>query len=551
MKQSLPKLTIGFLMLLLATATAWAQSSPIFENVETFENLGLTGNTYRDGSFVGINGITWTYTHVTGEQSYPINAEGLLLRRSGENSNIKSDLISGGISSFQVLMRKAFTGAGDRQIGLFINDNLVAESITFGELSGGSEDIFTFEVDNINIPGDFTLEIRHLTGGTNNRQLVIDDISWNSFDGTATERVAAPQFSPEGGVFSTSQIISIQSETDGASIYYTIDGTNPTNESILYTDPIEIYSTVTLKALGIKEGFESSNVAEAEYVINTDNGEVAGLPYKQDFTSFISLTSPVEIFGESGEWTFSAGVLNYIGDFGSGTTGGFRGNGVLGYQHTGSTGILTSTLTLTNTTPDPIQDLKVSYLGKIARADQGRFPAFTVTVNGTVIPELGYSTEWGRDSLRSHVISGLNILPSQEVTISWSSDRGLTTTGSSRQIGLTDVSVATLISEAPITNIEDFDKLNLGTGYTNGSFVGNNEISWSYFASRNEGDFPIEGKGLMLRRASDNSRITSAPVPGGIGSFKVDMRKAFTGSVDRQIALFINGEEIARSEVFG
>ncbi|KEO71979.1 chitobiase/beta-hexosaminidase C-terminal domain-containing protein [Anditalea andensis] len=551
MKHTLPKFLIGFLMLYLASATAWAQQSTPYAFIETFENLGLTGNQYRDGTFVGNNGITWTYTHVSGEQAFPIDGAGMLLRRSGDNSHIKSELITGGISNFQVLMRKAFTGAGDRQIGLFINDRLIAESIVFGGLSGGSDDIFAFAVDNIDVAGDFTLEIRHLSGGTANRQLVIDDIRWNSFDGPAMERVAAPQFSPQGGSYTSTQNINIATSTESARIYYTLDGTDPTTESNLYTYPLPVATTTVLKAIASKDGMADSEVSEAEYVIHTANSPAAGIPYQQHFSLFSNFTTDVTAFGESLEWTFSGNILSYGGDFGTGTPAGLRGNGVVGYQHTGSSGIFTSTLVVSNTTAVTIQDLEISYRGLTERLNQTRFPAFTVTVNGYVVPELGYSTQEGSARTVSHTIQGINILPGQEVEISWSSDRGLSTTGGSRQIGLTEVSVIPVISEAPVLNVEDFNNISLGTGYTNGSFVGNSDIIWNYVASRNEGDFPIDGKGLMLRGASYESKITSSAIPGGIGSFSMDLRKAFTGGADRQVALLINGEEIARSEIFG
>ncbi|MDO9554448.1 chitobiase/beta-hexosaminidase C-terminal domain-containing protein [Rhodonellum sp.] len=551
MKQFLPKFIFGFLMLFCVSGIAWAQNSPSYAYEETFENLALTGSTYRDGSFVGNAGITWTYTHVTGEQAFPINAEGLLLRRSGESSGIKSNPISGGISNFRVLMRKAFTSSGDRQVGLFINNQLIAESQVFGNFTGGSDEIFTFEVENINIPGDFTLEIRHLLGGTTNRQLVIDNIAWNSSDGTQVEKAGFPAFSPEAGEFTTAQMVSIASSTADASIYYTLDGAVPNESSTLYTAPIEINTSLTIKAIAMKVDLENSDVAEASFVINIPEGSVTGLPYQQDFSAFINQVSPVATFGENQEWTFTGNILNYNGDFGAGTAGGIRGNGVLGYQHTGTSGVFTASLLLTNTSSNTIEELQVSYLGKVERVTQTRFPEFTVRVNGIVIPELAYSTGEGQDRVVSHLITGLSIQPGANIEISWASERGINDGGSSRQIGLTAVQVAGLFVEEPIVNTENFDLITVGTGYVTGSFVGNQGITWSYLASRNEGDFPIEGKGLMLRRASDNSSIVSQTLSGGIGSFSVDFRKAFTGSVPRQLALFINGVEIDRSEIFG
>lgn len=427
--------------MLTTLVSALGQGTTSYQFVETFESLGLTGTSYRDGSFIGNNDIIWEYTHVTGEQSFPIIAEGLLLRRSGENSSIKSGTISGGIKNFKVDMRKAFTSSGDRQIGLFINDQLIAESITFGNFSGGSDEVFSFEVGDIDIQGDFVLEIRHLLGGTQNRQLVIDNISWNSFDGENLDPAAIPVINPNGGTFEESVSVSLSSETAGAAIHYTLDGSIPNLNSPIYSSPISISTTSTLSAVAFAEGFSASAVASADFIINVPATPAAGIPYVQNFENFVSLSSPVTTFGTEGEWTFSAGALNYNGLFGAGTAGGFRGGDVLGYQHTGTSGVFTASLTLENTTGFPISDLEISYLGRVSRVDQTRFPEWTVTVNGTTVSELSYSTASGEDENKSALLSGLNILPGELVTIEWSSDRGFNAGGGSRQIGIANLGV--------------------------------------------------------------------------------------------------------------
>ncbi|SCX75967.1 S-layer homology domain-containing protein [Alkaliphilus peptidifermentans] len=162
-----------------------AEAPQVF--TETFDNLGVSGTNYVNGSFKGDNGITWHYTHVTGEQSYPIDGAGMLLRRSGDGSKIISDPIPGGIGNFSVDMRKAFTSTGDRQIEVFINNISIGQSIAFGSGSGADDTIHTFEVKDINITGNVVIEIRHITGGSSNRQLTIDNITWTSYSGTGGE----------------------------------------------------------------------------------------------------------------------------------------------------------------------------------------------------------------------------------------------------------------------------------------------------------------------------------------------------------------------------
>lgn len=260
--------------------------------------------------------------------------------------------------------------------------------------------------------------------------------------GVTLDPTATPVIDPNGGTFDEAQLVSLSSVTEGAVIYYTLDGSTPNLGSNLYTAPILIGESTELKAVALAEGFTISEVATALFTITIPVSNVAGIPYSQNFSLFSALSSPVTTFGANGEWTFSGANLSYVGSFGSGTAGGFRGVGVLGYQHTGTTGVFTATLTLKNNTGKPITELEISYLGRVARADQTRFPEWTVTVNGTTYSDLSYSTGLGVDSEKSLRIGGLNILPEESILITWSSDRGLNAGGSSRQIGLTDVSVA-------------------------------------------------------------------------------------------------------------
>lgn len=89
-----------------------------------------------------------------------------------------------------------------------------------------------------------------------------------------------------------------------------------------------------------------------------------------------------------------------------------------------------------------------------------------------------------------------------------------------------------------------------GVSYTDGSFVGDEDFTWNYFQCRDTGAYPINGKGIMLRRASV-SYLESATISGGIASFQLSMRKAYTSTNERQLELYINGELKGTSQVFG
>jgi peptidoglycan/xylan/chitin deacetylase (PgdA/CDA1 family) len=81
-------------------------------------------------------------------------------------------------------------------------------------------------------------------------------------------RVSTPAFSPVAGTYTGAQNVSISCATSGATIYYTTNGTTPTTSSTVYSAPISVTSTKTVKALAIRSGLTNSAVASATYTIS-------------------------------------------------------------------------------------------------------------------------------------------------------------------------------------------------------------------------------------------------------------------------------------------
>jgi len=81
----------------------------------------------------------------------------------------------------------------------------------------------------------------------------------------AGSTVAAPVFSPEGGNFSEPITVTITTTTAGAKIYYTTDGSEPTEASTLFTAPIPVAETTTIKARGFHPDLDPSIIVSATY----------------------------------------------------------------------------------------------------------------------------------------------------------------------------------------------------------------------------------------------------------------------------------------------
>ena len=68
--------------------------------------------------------------------------------------------------------------------------------------------------------------------------------------------VAAPTFSGATQFTETTQVT--MSGPAGASIFYTVDGSTPTDQSLEYEEPITLSATTTVKAIAIKDGISSA-----------------------------------------------------------------------------------------------------------------------------------------------------------------------------------------------------------------------------------------------------------------------------------------------------
>ena len=94
--------------------------------------------------------------------------------------------------------------------------------------------------------------------------------------GGETVTVAKPAFSVNGGKCYEPFELSLSCSTEGASIYYTLDGTDPSSASTAYTSAITISETTTVKAVAVS-GEQTSEIASATYTFPTAVANIAGL----------------------------------------------------------------------------------------------------------------------------------------------------------------------------------------------------------------------------------------------------------------------------------
>jgi len=101
-----------------------------------------------------------------------------------------------------------------------------------------------------------------------------------------THTVATPTFSPDAGSCGSGQSVTISCSTEGKTIRYTTDGTDPTESSTVYTSPIQIDHDMTIKAEGRKTDYFASDVKIGLYTLKVakpefdpDGGTYTGTQY--------------------------------------------------------------------------------------------------------------------------------------------------------------------------------------------------------------------------------------------------------------------------------
>ena len=182
-----------------------------------------------------------------------------------------------------------------QSIRWYYGNTLVIEStagsitgITFGFGSDDSSNAITANVGTYS-NGTWTGSANSVTftvGGTKgNRRISSISVTYagKSEGEPVVEDVVMPVISPAETDYNVGETIEVEitTTTENATIYYTTDGTDPNTNSLVYSSPIKVSSTTTIKAYAVKDGCNDSPRAEKTFtfrnIVTLNNCTVAEL----------------------------------------------------------------------------------------------------------------------------------------------------------------------------------------------------------------------------------------------------------------------------------
>ena len=137
------------------------------------------------------------------------------------------------------------------------------------------------------------------------------DEAWGVY--LITPPAATPTFSPAGGIYRSAQKVTISTATPLTTIHYTTDGAIPSDNSPVYSGPIDVMATQTVRAVAVPSGrYNPSSTKEATPSISAEgaadytmdlparNFSVAIFPAALDIIDGHSGTTTVSVIPENG-----------------------------------------------------------------------------------------------------------------------------------------------------------------------------------------------------------------------------------------------------------
>ena len=292
------KLRVFLTLLLCAVASVgWGEETTIyntgFESTEGFANLSNYQGTQTTGP--GNTGLTWTTYYGCVSTTNPLSGSQSVQCRYYGSANLVEPYSCMNFDLENVLSISFKSKVNNTNLSLLLqysNDSgktwVDVQSFTLKT----SVDNYSYRFETVLPKARFRFLVKHNTSITSgSQQFYLDDVAiTGETGGSTTETCATPTFSPAAGDVEAGTEVTISSATDGATIYYTTDGSDPTTSSTrTQGTSVIINEACTVKAIAVKEDYNNSAVATATYsILQVVNGYT--VDFESDLASYVDWT---------------------------------------------------------------------------------------------------------------------------------------------------------------------------------------------------------------------------------------------------------------------
>ena len=271
MKKLLQRTMLLLFALIAGGSSVWADTK-----TEGFEKKAAA-STYNSTIAIEASesdcGIAWSIYYGTVSTNDKISGNNSAQMRwySSAKDNIPNIKTTTAIEGLSNVALKARTSNLDVKMDVCYSANgetwTVGKTHTFSKTGTGEDVSLTIPAGNQYVK--FEVSSSSTAPSNGNYKLIVDDVVFTYSSGSETPTCATPTFSPIADAYIDAQNVTIACETEGATIYYTTDGSDPTTGSSVYSSPIAVSANTTIKALAAKAGCNNSSIASAEYAFPT------------------------------------------------------------------------------------------------------------------------------------------------------------------------------------------------------------------------------------------------------------------------------------------
>ena len=257
-------------------------------------------------------------------------------------------------------------------------DPVTGQTISGDSVSGGKRTTFTSPIRGQSVlqispeqPASgqtSSVSLNRLTPSTSNTLDLVESAS------ASQEMVSTPTITPNGGIYSGSVRVSLSTKTQNATIYYTTDGTSPTQSSKKYTGAFTLTGSILVKAKAFKNGKNPSAESSAWFAdINSTSAF--------NFTLANSGDKSVSA-GSSTATTITATLSSASSQSVSFTVSGLPSGATGAFSSVSCTPTCSSTLTVSTSGSTPAGNYQVSV--SASGGGQTRTTSFNLSVSAAV-----------------------------------------------------------------------------------------------------------------------------------------------------------------------